>query len=182
MNHLAIGRIHRLQHHLSTLVGDLFDESAGINTQGLPATLGVILAYRWIALPFYMNLVAVVVLVPAVYLMVLSHGAVGAATVWVALNAAYVLVGLQFMHRRILPGELRGWYVVDVAYPLAAALLVAGMGRWFLQYPLPAPLELVVLTGIAVLTFCASVIAAPATRAWIFHQILNRKVRHGAQN
>jgi len=97
------------------------------------------------------------------------------------LNAAYVLVGLQFMHRRILPGELRGWYIVDVAYPLATALLVAGMGRWFLQYPLSAPLKLVVLTGIAVLTLFASVIATPATRPWIFHQFLNKKVGHGAQ-
>jgi len=142
----------------------------------------LLLAYRWTTLPFYMNAVAVVVLVPVVYFMAVYYGAIGAAAVWVVLNAGYVLVGLQFMHKRLLPGELRGWYTVDVAYPLVAALVVAGLGRWFLQYPLSAPLELVALAGLAVLTLSAPVMAAPQARTWIFQQFMNRKVWYGTQN
>jgi hypothetical protein len=94
------------------------------------------LAHGWTKLTFYTNIAAVALLAPALILIARRYGAVGAASVWVILNSCYVLITLQLMHRRLLPGEKRRWYVRDVSLPLAASLVVAGLGRWFLPHQL----------------------------------------------
>jgi O-antigen/teichoic acid export membrane protein len=83
------------------------------------------LAYGWTGLTIKTNLVAVAAIVPAILLLVPRYGAQAAGWIWVSLNAGYVLVAVQFMHKRILTGELRRWYVEDVAAPLGGATLVA---------------------------------------------------------
>lgn len=83
------------------------------------------LAHGWTSLALKTNLVAVAVLIPAILWVVPRHGAVGAAWIWVALNAGYVLIALQFMHVRLLKREKWAWYRDDVLLPLAGAAGVA---------------------------------------------------------
>ena len=71
------------------------------------------------------NLVAVIVLVPALVVIVPIHGTVGAASVWIALNAGYVLVQAPLMHRRILRDGLWPWYRHGVVVPI---LVAGGVG------------------------------------------------------
>lgn len=85
---------------------------------------GMQLAHRWTRLGVIANAVAAAVLLPALYFSVPRYGAAGAAAVWVVLNAGYVLVYVQVMHRRILPGEQWGWYFRDVLPPAAAVSIV----------------------------------------------------------
>jgi O-antigen/teichoic acid export membrane protein len=80
------------------------------------------LAHGWTGLAVRINIVAVVVLVPALFWVVPHYGAVGAAWVWVSLNASYVLIAIQFMHRRLLPTEKGRWYGADVLLPMGGAL------------------------------------------------------------
>ncbi len=87
------------------------------------------LAYGWTKLAFYQNIIAVIVLVPAIYFGTLHWGAVGAAAVWVVLNIGYMLISIQLMYRRLLVTEKNSWYLNDVAKPLIAALLVSGSAR-----------------------------------------------------
>lgn len=90
------------------------------------------LAHGWSGLAVRTNLAAVLVLVPAILWATPRFGAVGAAAVWVTLNAGYVLLGMQMMHRRLMGGEKAKWYVQDVAEPaLAAAVAVSAC--WSLQ-------------------------------------------------
>ena len=79
------------------------------------------LAHGWTRLAFRINLVAVTLLVPALFWIVPRHGALSAAWVWIALNSAYVLVGIQLMHLRIMPAEKWRWYVLDVGLPTLGA-------------------------------------------------------------
>lgn len=100
------------------------------------------LAHGWTRLAIAVNTVAVTLLVPTIFWVVPRHGAVGAAWVWVALNAGYVLITIQLMHRRILRGEKWRWYHADLAWPLAGAAAIvlaasalrpepeAGRGLW----------------------------------------------------
>jgi O-antigen/teichoic acid export membrane protein len=84
------------------------------------------LAHGWTSFAVKVNLVAVVLLVPAIFWVVPQYGAIGAAWVWAALNAGYVIVGMPLMHRRLLPDEMWRWYVRDVGMPaLGAAVGVA---------------------------------------------------------
>lgn len=83
------------------------------------------LAHGWTGLTIKTNLVAVVMVVPALLSLVPRYGAMAAAWIWVGLNAGYVLVAIHFMHRRILQEELRRWYFDDIAVPLCGAVITA---------------------------------------------------------
>lgn len=92
------------------------------------------LAHGWTSLAIHINMIAVVVFVPAVFWVVPRYGAVGAAWMWVALNGSYVLFSIQFMHRKLIPTEKRRWYFSDVLLPLSGAL-----GVMLLAHPLQPP-------------------------------------------
>lgn len=77
------------------------------------------LAAGWTSLALKMNIVAVIVLIPALLVAVPLYGPVAAASVWIILNAGYLLVGIPLLHRRLLPGEMRRWVLGDVLAPAA---------------------------------------------------------------
>lgn len=81
------------------------------------------LAHGWTGLTLKINLAAVALLVPALFWVVPRYGALGAAWVWIVLNAGYLLVNIGLMHRRILAREKWRWYGHDVALPTLAATL-----------------------------------------------------------
>ena len=83
------------------------------------------LAHGWTSLTVKTNVVAVIMIIPAIFWVVPRYGAVGAAWIWMVLNAGYVLISLQFMHRRLLHQEKRRWYFADVICPLAGAIGVS---------------------------------------------------------
>lgn len=89
------------------------------------------LAHGWTTLALRANVVAVVILVPALFIVVPRYGALGAAWTWVALNTGYVLLLAQLMHLRLLPGDKWRWYRADVVLPAAGALGVALVMRAF---------------------------------------------------
>ena len=83
------------------------------------------LATGWTDLLVKTNAAMVVVFVPATYLLTLSYGTKGAAVAWVSINMVYVVVVARVMHRRLLMGELRSWYVKDLIVPLSAGVITA---------------------------------------------------------
>lgn len=89
------------------------------------------LAYGWTRLSFYANALSAVVIAPMIYIAAMRYGAVGAASMWVVLNAVSVTIVLGIMHRRLLGGELRQWYLIDVGLPLAGSLVLIG-ASWLL--------------------------------------------------
>ncbi len=89
------------------------------------------LASGWTALAVRINALALAVSVPALVLSVNYGGALGAASVWFALNLFYVLVGMHLMHLRLLPREKWRWYAIDVVLPIGVAFASAGSVRIF---------------------------------------------------
>lgn len=69
------------------------------------------------------NLVAVVLLVPAVAAGAWWLGPAGAALGWPVLNLCYVVAAMPIIHRRFLAGAQRRWTLHDTGIPLAAAAL-----------------------------------------------------------
>jgi O-antigen/teichoic acid export membrane protein len=123
------------------------------------------LAHGWTSLTVKVNSVAVAILVPAIIWAVPHYGAIGAAWIWVTLNAGYILFAIYFMHLRLLPTEKWRWYRQDVAVPLAAAAAAAWLCRWALPRDPGRLGEFAVLLlsgGSAVL---AAALAAPLVRA-----------------
>ena len=75
------------------------------------------LAHGWTSLTLKINTVSVLLLVPAIFWIVPRYGALGAAGIWITLNAACILASIQLMHLRILPADKWQWYLNDVGLP-----------------------------------------------------------------
>jgi len=83
------------------------------------------LAYAWPGFAVRQNMVAVVLLVPAILWATPRYGAIGAAWIWFILNAGYVLLGMHYLHRHLLKHEKWHWYLRDIGLPAWVVALVA---------------------------------------------------------
>jgi O-antigen/teichoic acid export membrane protein len=122
------------------------------------------LAHGWTSLTVKVNSVAVAILVPAIIWAVPHYGAIGAAWIWVMLNAGYILFDVYFMHRRLLPTEKWRWYRQDVAVPLAAAAAATWLCRWALPHEPGRLGEFAVLLLSSGSALLAAALAAPLVR------------------
>ena len=82
------------------------------------------LAVGWVRLSVVLNVLAVVIMFPALLVLVPRYGAVAAGWIWAFVNFFHFTVGLFLMHRRLLRKELPRWYFSDLGVPGAA---VAGV-------------------------------------------------------
>lgn len=89
------------------------------------------LAHGRTSLAIKTNVVAVVLLIPAIFWVVPHYGAVGAAWIWVSLNIGYVLISIQFMHHSLLPDAKWRWYFADVLMPTIGAIGVMWLAQLF---------------------------------------------------
>jgi hypothetical protein len=138
------------------------------------------LAYGWATLAFYSNTLALLALSPLIYYMATHYGPIGAASVWAVLNCGYILFQLPIMHRRLLKGELRYWYLQDVGLPLLAVVGVAGIGRILIPAVMPwleTAMSLAIIFGVALL---AATMAAPLVRVWVFNRLGRLRLADGA--
>jgi O-antigen/teichoic acid export membrane protein len=166
--------------HTHVIVGMLMVGTALHGLINLPYALQ--LAHGRTILVLSTNAVSVVVLAPLLVLATSYYGTVGAASGWVVLNSGYVLITLQLMHRRILQGEKRRWYLEDTGYPLVAAGTVAGVGRWFLHGGMSSPVMLLSLTSVYVCTLGAAVLAAPLMRDWLCKHLMHLRTTYKAHS
>jgi O-antigen/teichoic acid export membrane protein len=121
------------------------------------------LASGWTQMAMYQNLITVLVMVPALLWAAPVYGATGAACIWVAVNAGYVLVGVPLTHRRLLRGEQTHWYTHAVVTPILATLLVVAPARLFFPDEAPRPVQFMSLLLVAGLTFVACAWLTPIT-------------------
>ncbi|MEJ1968832.1 MAG: oligosaccharide flippase family protein [Rhizomicrobium sp.] len=77
----------------------------------------------------YMNVLALAAIIPAILVLTRAYGMAGAAVCWLALNIAYVLIGMPMILRRPLGTNLLRLYARGIAVPVAAALAVTGTAR-----------------------------------------------------
>jgi len=141
--------------------------------------LALQLAHGWTRLVFVINTVAVIVLAPMIYFMSLYYGGIGAAWVWITLNCGYVTIMLQMMHRRLLPGHLRDWFLVDVGMPLVAALGVAVLWQQTIGVTGPYGWMLFNFVAVALLTATSAALATPQIRALITQHLPGRRQQGG---
>ncbi|MFC2016526.1 oligosaccharide flippase family protein, partial [Chloroflexota bacterium] len=134
------------------------------------------LAFGWTRLALFLNLVAVLVLVPFLIALTMWYGVVGAASVWVILNVSYLIIGIHFMHRRLLPTEKWRWYFRDVGLPFGVAVLVAGILRLIIPIPGNTIALIAFIVMFSTITLGATALATPVTRNWLQAQILDWRV------
>lgn len=143
---------------------------------------GLQLAYGWTKLAFFLNLASVIVLAPLMIVLTKSFGVLGAASVWVILNAGYVIIGIQIMHRRLLPNEKWRWYKEDVGIPLVVSLVVAGTFRLLNPDLSGFIYNMIYLIVVSAITLSITALATSATRSWLYSIALNLRVCHATKS
>lgn len=133
------------------------------------------LAHGWTAFAVRVNIVAVIFVVPAIIWAVPRYGAIGAAWAWLTLNAGYVLLGMHFMHRHLLPNEKWRWYRDAVFIPLATGTLSVLALRQWIELPDGRIQMAGSLAGIFMLVLGSVAWAVPVSRKFL--QILCRALR-----
>ena len=122
------------------------------------------LAFGWTTLAFSTNVIAVIVLVPAIYFSTTRWGAIGAAIVWVLLNLAYLTISAQFMYGRLLKSEKQRWYFNDIIKPIAAVVAVVGAARVLITAALGTPWIEISLILVSVAAVAAALLGADSLR------------------
>ncbi len=86
------------------------------------------LAYSWTKLGLYLNLFAIVIIVPLIFLLINYFGVPGAAMVLIMVYAVQMIVMIHVMHTRLIRQEKWRWYLDDVGKPflIASVMVVAG--------------------------------------------------------
>jgi O-antigen/teichoic acid export membrane protein len=134
----------------------------------------LMLAHGWTRLPLFLNLGAVVLLLPLLVIVVNRYEAMGAAAIWTAVNVFYLVIGVTALHRRHLTGELKRWVLSDVVGPAAAGAIVILLAR----LGSPTFESRLFAGGWLVLTVGASLLAASlATRTG--RQLLRGRIQRG---
>ena len=129
------------------------------------------LAYGWTRIGLYINAVFILTLVPVIVLMTTHYGAVGGASVWVLLNGVYLLVGIPLTHTRLLQGEARRCFQMDIGFPCVAAISVALVDRWLIVSPMPPMLTFLSLSTALLTTLIAAILATHDLRTRLAGQL-----------
>jgi O-antigen/teichoic acid export membrane protein len=135
------------------------------------------LASGWTSLGLYLNAGLLLLLAPLLIVLVKLYGAIGAAMTWLILNGLYIVVGMQLMHRRLLPESKWSWYRFSLLQPAAAGVLVAISFRMLLPPPEKIVALVMYLVAASALTFLVAAYATPDGRGIL--REMPRKKRGG---
>lgn len=93
------------------------------------------LAYGWVKLGLYVNLAALVVILPLILAGVKLYGAPGGAAALLILTVGNLIFSIQLMHTRLLSTEKWRWYSQDVIIPLFASAAAVGVVKLIAPAP-----------------------------------------------
>ena len=124
-------------------------------------------AFGWTSLTLRINLVGVLLVVPALWFVTRHFGGVGAAWVWMLTNGGILIAGLFGTFGRTLPGEARSFFMHDTLLPIAAMAVVATLCYLALPSVGSRIGEFILLMGIGALVLIGGMAVAPRARAFI---------------
>ena len=131
----------------------------------LPLTLQ--LAHGWTRLSFIKNLFAVIIFIPLMLWLVSLYGAIGAAIVWIALNAGYFFIEIPIMHHRILTQDMWQWYIKDVGTPILIVIIVSLCSFMIMPHMTSLYLTLIWILSTGIFSLLLSSLTVPLGREWI---------------
>jgi O-antigen/teichoic acid export membrane protein len=126
------------------------------------------LAHGRTKLIFYVNVGAILVLIPLMIYGIYLYGAIGGALGWVLINGSYIVISAPLMHRTILNGELWRWYFSDLLLPLLGAIGVGIIGKLLLPDDQSRIALIVELGLIGLAAFVAAAVTTKAARDYFF--------------
>jgi len=93
----------------------------------VPFALQLAAGVTWIAITN--NAISIALLLPLMYVLIQNFGIAGAGVSWALFNTVYFLLIPHIMHRSILPGHAKRWFLRDTLPFLFSALLIGAALR-----------------------------------------------------
>jgi O-antigen/teichoic acid export membrane protein len=124
-------------------------------------------ASGWTSITTRTYFVALVVMLPAMYLGFVSGGAAGAILAWGIVRTGQTLAQINLMHARLLVGEKWAWCAGSILRPAAGASAMAAC--WRLAPMHPVRQEIVLLAAVWLTCVAAAFVCSP-----LFHLSLRR--------
>src|SRR5712671_846190 len=128
----------------------------------LPYTLQ--LAYGWTSIGLKITIFLTFIVLPAIWFMATRYGPMGAAFVWLGLQALNMLIGVPLTHQRLLRHEMMRWFFQDVGPSLVVVFLVAGLGRALITGQMSPWATSIALFVVLLAALVAAASVAPAIR------------------
>lgn len=132
------------------LITSIYALGTGINgLMNIPYLLT--LSYGWTRLGLYQNIIFSVLMIPLTIFLALNYGAIGGAITWATINLLYFFITPIIIHRKLLKGEVRNWYLKDTLPPLFASLSIVLIGKLLIMkftFSRWTELILIILVGI----------------------------------
>lgn len=137
------------------------------------------LAVGWTRLAVATNLVAIALIVPAIFWSVPRFGAEGAAWAWLCLTAGYVLVSMHVFFARFTHVGRTQWYWSDLALPLLGASIVPLLLRWLVPHPVTAAAQVTVLAIAAAGALAGAALCADRVRYRLLSYVAHKTAKAG---
>ncbi len=132
------------------------------------------LANGWTSIGLGINLVFMALIIPGIIVMANLYGAVGAASVWAALNVLYVTVDVPLTHRRLLKGETLRWYTQDVGLVFLTVVSLALVAKSLLTGPFQSVTGAMILFGTFLTMVLGAILSAPQLRSAAIDFVMKR--------
>jgi hypothetical protein len=127
----------------------------------------LMLAQGWTKWIVAQTLIASAVVAPVLYWVVPHYGAISAALLWVAINAVVIFTLIIPHHSRMMPGQMKAWYVDDTIIPVIVAVAISGVGYALVTMTRASTSPIAVLaigSAFALLAMVGACFAAPSLR------------------
>jgi O-antigen/teichoic acid export membrane protein len=124
----------------------------------------IALAHADIRLNLRVGIASVLLITPLLIWLISKYGILGGGISWTAMNLCTLPPYMYFLHRRLLPGELRRWALRDVLRPLTASLPVILVARLFLPVPDGRAPALVAIGMVFMVSTAAAALGIPQWR------------------
>lgn len=115
------------------------------------------------------NLAMVVALIPTIILAAIKAGSIGAGSVWVAMNALYLILWVGYVHSKLEPGLHWKWLVNNVFKILLPTLVVGLMMSFFHTGSQSRLGEIIYISVIAAVCLFVAILSSPILRPRALH-------------
>lgn len=132
------------------------------------------LTYGWTKLSLFSNLIIFFIILPLYIIIIPKYNVVGAAFIWVFINASLVIISFHFMFKKIFIEEKWNWFFFDVMIPITFLIISTLILKYLFPIPETFIFKIIYLIIISIFAVSISVLTCNVVRKDVKNFIIKR--------